>query len=106
MEEDDENYNGENSRTTNASNSISYPDVLNYYQEGIVNSSKAAQNSSKYAITIKIPTKTQHQQLQQQRHDEPESSTSDVKMARNALEASRLKNSSSQWLHSSSSRSF
>ena len=35
------------------------------------------------------------------------SSSNDVRMARNALEASRLKNSSSQWLYNSyGSRSF
>lgn len=84
MEEGDDNDDDKNDTTANTSTSVSYPNALNSSGE-----------SGRNAIS-----------KSQQRHDEPESSTSDVRMARNALEASRLNNSSSQWLHSSSSRSF
>ncbi|GAN10301.1 hypothetical protein MAM1_0341c09839 [Mucor ambiguus] len=48
---------------------------------------------SNFEITVKLPKPKQD-------------STSDVRLARQALETSRLKNSSSQWLHSSGSKSF
>ncbi|KAL0145637.1 hypothetical protein V8B55DRAFT_1348861 [Mucor lusitanicus] len=48
---------------------------------------------SKFEITVKLPKSKQD-------------GASDVRLARQALETSRLKNSSSQWLHSSGSKSF
>lgn len=90
--EDEDDDDGENDTVANTSTSVSYPNALNCSGE----SSKDGQTAT---ISAKIPKS-------HQRRDEPESNTSDVRMARNALEASRLNNSSSQWLHSSSSRSF
>lgn len=48
---------------------------------------------SKFAITVKLPKSKQD-------------GSNDVRLVRQALETSRLKNSSSQWLHSSGSKSF
>ncbi|KAL9557101.1 hypothetical protein MBANPS3_001558 [Mucor bainieri] len=50
---------------------------------------------SKFEITVKLPKSKQDA-----------AAANDVRLARQALEASRLKNSSSQWLHSSGSKSF
>lgn len=61
-----------------------------------------------FAITIKLPKSKQQQEqhLEQEEAAGSSSSSNDVRMARQALETSRLKNSSSQWLHSSGSKSF
>ncbi|CAO3652577.1 unnamed protein product [Mucor hiemalis] len=75
--DDNDDEDDETDTIANTSTSVSYPEAL--YRPG--ESSKEDRNA---AMTVKIP-KTQ------QRHNEPESSTSDVRMARNALEASRLK---------------
>lgn len=75
--------------------SISYPNALSYHEE---EEDLEDENFSRFAITVKLP-KSQIQK-------EAESSTNDVKLARHVLETSRLKNSSSQWLHFSGSKSF
>jgi hypothetical protein len=48
---------------------------------------------SRFAITVKLPKSKQN-------------GSNDVRLVRQALETSRLKNSSSQWLHFSGSKSF
>jgi hypothetical protein len=84
-----------NNTSTIASTSFSYPNALSYHQE---EEDQEDEHFSKFAITVKLPKS----QLQKQ----AESSASDVRLARQALEISCMKNSSSQWLHFSGSKSF
>ncbi|CEP08434.1 hypothetical protein [Parasitella parasitica] len=60
-----------------------------------LNDSQENDPFSEFAVTVKLPKSKQDGAV-----------VSDVRLARQALETSRLKNSSSQWLHSSGSKSF
>lgn len=84
--------------STIASSSVNYPNALQYHQE---EEDENEQHFSKFAITVKLPKSQYRRQLEAEG-----SSQNDVRFTRQVLEASRLKNSSSQWLHCTGSRSF
>lgn len=81
----------------NAITSLNYLNASNYHEEENAND----ENFSRFSITIKLPKS----QIQKQAEAES-SNRSDVRLARQVLETSRMKNSSSQWLQFSGSKSF
>lgn len=70
-----------------------HPSTSNATRYNPPSNNEAPDAFSKFEITVNLPKPKKD-------------GASDVRLARQALEASRLKNSSSQWLYSSGSKSF